>query len=78
MNIKTFDCNIEAWVGEATSKGMRRYQKDKCFIGGRIGHLRRDCRKGIPRNNVSFGNGKAIRSQSSDYVDVAKANIGPM
>ena len=79
MNIETFECNTESWVGEAISKGMSRHQNSTCLNCGKIGHLRRDYRQGIPRNNVSSGNDKNRRSQSSDYVeDVAKAEIGPM
>ena len=56
VNVELFDYNTEAWVGEALSKGMKRHQNAKCFNCGRIGHLRRDCRQGIPRNNVSSEN----------------------
>ena len=58
MTIEIFEYNTKPWVGEAISKGMRRHQNAKCFNCGRIGHLRRDCRRGIPRNNVFSGNGK--------------------
>ena len=61
-NVGSFDYNTEAWVGEAISKVMKRHQNTKCFNCGRIGHLRRDCRQGIPRNNVSSGNDKNRRS----------------
>ena len=54
-DIETFDYNTEAWKEEAISKGMRRHQNAKIFNCGRIGHLRRDCREGISRNNVSSG-----------------------
>ena len=62
MNIETFDYNSESWGGEAISKGMKRHQNAKC---SRIGHLRRDCRQGIPRNNISSGNGKNRKTQPS-------------
>ena len=62
MNIETIDYNTESWV-EAISKGMKRHQNAKYFYCGRIGHLRRDCRQGIPRNNISSGNDKNRRTQ---------------
>ena len=65
MSTETLDYSTEAWVGEAISNGMRRHQNAKCFNCGRIGHLRRDCRQGIPRNNVFSGNGKNRRTQPS-------------
>ena len=65
MNIETFDYNTESWVGKAISKGMRKYQNAKKFNCGRIGHLRQNCRQGIPRNNISFGDGKNRRTQPS-------------
>ena len=65
MNIETFDYNTDSWVGESISKRMRRHQNAKCFNGGKIGHLRRDCRQRIPRNNISSGNGKNRRTQAS-------------
>ena len=36
MNVETFDYNIEVYVGEAISKGMRRNQNAKCFNCGGI------------------------------------------
>ena len=63
MNIETFDYNTESWVEKAIFKGMRRHQTAKCINCGRKGHLRRDCRQGIPRNNISSGNGKNRRTQ---------------
>ncbi|XP_049979759.1 uncharacterized protein [Alexandromys fortis] len=66
INVETFDCDIDDWVRDAISKGIRRYHDTKCFNCGRIGHLRRDCRQGIPRNNVSSGNGKNRRTQPLD------------
>ena len=74
--IETFDYNTESWVGEAISKEMRRHQNAKCFNCGRIGHLKRDCRQGVPRNNVSSGNGKNKSINLLYYMgSVAKANI---
>ena len=64
-NVESFDYNTEAWVEEAISKGMKRHPNAKCFNCGRIGHLRRDYRQGIPINNVPSGNDKNRRSQSS-------------
>ena len=61
MNVETFDYKDESWLGEAISKGMRRHQTLKCFTCGRKGHVRRYCRQGIPRNNISSGNGKNRR-----------------
>ena len=66
VNVESFDYNTEAWVGEAIFKGMKRHQNTKSFNCGRIGHLRRDCRKDVPRNNFFFsGNDKNRRSQTS-------------
>ena len=45
MNIETFYYNTESWVGEAISKGIRRYKNAKCFNCGSIAHLRRDYRQ---------------------------------
>ena len=79
MNIETFNYNIESWVGEAMSKGMRRHQNVKCFNCGRIEHLKRNCRQGIPRNNVFSGKGKMNVNKLLDYAEgVAKTNIRPM
>ena len=58
INVETFDSSMKAWVGEAISNGIRGHQNDKCFICDRIGHLKMDCRQGIPSNNVSFVNVK--------------------
>ena len=57
-NIESFDYNIETWIGETIFTGMRRHQNAKCFNCGRMEHLRRNGRQGIPRNNISSGNGK--------------------
>ena len=65
MNVETFDENTRSQVEVAISKGMKRHQNAKCFNCGRIVHLRRNCRQGIPRNSVYSGNGKSRRSQSS-------------
>ena len=65
MNIETFDYNAESWLRETISKGMRRHQNVKCFSCGRIEHLRRYCRQGIPGNNVSTGNGKNKKVSTS-------------
>ena len=79
MNVETFDYNAESWVGETISKVMRRHQIAKRFNCGRIGHLRRDCRQGISRNNISSGNGEIGDFGLQIYVaGVAKADIGPM
>ena len=79
MNINTFDCNTESWVGEAISKEMRRHQNAKCFNCSRIGHLRGFINKkflGIisPLRMKTTGE---LRIQV--YVEgVAKDDIGPM
>ena len=57
MNFQTFSSNDESWVGEAISKAMRGHQTVKCINCGKLGHLKRDCRQEISRNNTSFGNG---------------------
>lgn len=65
MTIKIFDCYTKSWIGEAISKVMRRHQNAKCFNCGRTGHLRREGRQGVPRNNVSSRNVKNKRYQHS-------------
>ena len=65
MNGETFNYSTEAWVGEAISNGLRRYQNTKCFNCGRMEHMRRDCRQWIPGNNISSGNGRNRRNQPS-------------
>ena len=65
MNIETFDYNTESWVGESISKGMSKHQNAKCFNCGMTGHLKRNCTKGIPGNNISSGNGKNRKTQPS-------------
>ena len=65
VNIKSFDYNTEAWLGEAISKDVKRHQNIKYFSCGTIGHLRRDSVQGVTRNNVSSRNDKNRRSQSS-------------
>ena len=79
VNVESFDYNIEAWVGEAISKGMKRHQNAKGYDCGSKGQLRSDCKEDIPRNNVSSGNNKIEGLSLLDYVeDAAKANTGPM
>ena len=65
MNTESFKYKTEFWVGEAISKGMRRHQNANCFNCGWIGHLRKNYRQGIPRNNISSWNGKNRRIQPS-------------
>ena len=61
MTVGTFGYNDESWVEEAISKAMRRHQTAKCFNCGKLGHLKRDYRQGIPTHNISSGNGKNRR-----------------
>ena len=61
MNVETLDYGTEAWVGEAISKEMRRHQTAKCFNCGKLGHMRRYCRKGNSRKNISSENDKNRR-----------------
>ena len=65
VNVESFDYSTEVWVKEAISKGIKRHKHAKCFNCGKIGHLIRDCRQGIPRNNVFSGIDKNKRFQSS-------------
>ena len=68
MNVETLDYNTEACVGEEISNGIRRHQNVKCFNCGRIGHLRRNCGQGIPRDDVSSMNGKNSHSRSCSGI----------
>ena len=79
MNVETVDYGTEAREGKAISNGKRRHQNIKCFNCGRMGHLRRDCRQGIPRNNVSSENGKDWKTQPSGICRrLAMSDTGPM
>ena len=79
MDIEIFDYNTESWVVEAISRGMRRRQNAKCFNCGGIGHLRRDYRRGISRNNISSWMARIGGLSLQVYVEgVVKANIGPI
>lgn len=64
-NIESNDYGTEAWVGEAISEHMKRHKNTKCFSYGRIGHLKRNCRQGIPRNNASSRNNSSRMPQPS-------------
>ena len=78
MNIETFEYNTEAWV-EEIFKGMNRHQNAKCIYCSMTGYLRRDCRQGIPGNNVCSGMAKIKSINFLDYVEgMAKVDIGPM
>ena len=78
MNVETLDYGSEAWVEEAISNGKRRHQNTKCF-NCRLGHLRRDCRQRIPRNNASLGMAEIGGLSLQVYVGgLAKVNTGPM
>lgn len=65
MNVEAFSYNDEPWVGEAISTAMRRRQTARCFNCGKLGHLKRDCRHRISRNNISSGNDKNRRPRPS-------------
>ena len=54
-----------SWEEEAISKGMMRHQNAKCSNCGKIEHLIKDYRQGIPGNNVSSGNVKIKTYQLS-------------
>ena len=47
------------------SKAMRRHQTNRCLNCGKLGHLKRDCRERISRNNISSGNDKSRRPHPS-------------
>ena len=65
MNFQTFNYDDESWVGEEISKVMRGHQPTKYFNCDKFGHLKRDCRQGISRNNTSSGNGRNRKPRSS-------------
>lgn len=48
-----------AWIGEVVSRIWRKNQKVKCYNCSK-GHFKRDCRLGIPRNNI-FSNNNPFR-----------------
>ena len=78
MKVETLYYGTEALVGEAISNSKRRHENTKCFNCGIIVHLRRDCRQGVPRNNISSGNGKNRRTQPSDIYTKTNTDIGPI
>ena len=65
MNVETLDYGTEVWVGETIFNSKRKHQNTKCFNCGRMGHLRRDYKQWIPRNNSSSGNNRNRRTQPS-------------
>ena len=46
----------EAWIGQVISRDMQKNLNLNCFNFSKHGHLKRDCKQGIPRNNVFFLN----------------------
>lgn len=69
---------IQTWVGELISRNCKRHQNSRCFNGGRIGHLSRNYKQSIPRNNASTGMlPTEILSLLVSTRSVAKADTGP-
>ncbi|XP_049981722.1 uncharacterized protein [Alexandromys fortis] len=67
LDVDTFDYGTEAWVEEAISNGKRRHQNTKCFNCGKMGHMKRNCKQRIFRNNnnASSRNNRNRRTQPS-------------
>lgn len=66
---KTSNYVDESWVGLAIYKVIRGQKLNKCFNRGKFGHLKRNCRQDISRNNTSSGNG---RNQKPLYSGVCR------
>ena len=73
----TLNNHDDAWIREVISRVLKKNENVKCFNCSKQGHLKRDCKQGIPRNNV-FSNHNPNRMPSLlDYIEgVAKAGIG--
>ena len=67
LDVDTFDYGTEAWVEEAISNGKRRHQNTKCFNCDKMGHMKRNCKQRIFRNNnnASSRNNRNRRTQPS-------------
>jgi hypothetical protein len=52
-------------LGEVISKSFNKSQNVRCFNCGKQGHLKRDCRQGISRNNVISRENPKISPQPS-------------
>ena len=48
----TLNNHDDAWIREVISRVLKKNLNVKCFICSKQGHLKRDCKQGIPRNNV--------------------------
>lgn len=45
----TYDATL---IVEVISKGIKKSQTVRCLGCGKLGHFKRDCRQGVPRNIV--------------------------
>ena len=84
MNVESLDYTTEAWIRKAISNGIiRRHQNTKCLNCGKMGHLKKNCRQGIPGINVFSRNGKNRNTQPTGickkcglYSLVGPMNVG--
>ena len=61
FNIETHN-HDDTWIGEVIFRGLRKNQNVKYYNCGKQGHVKRDCRQGILRNNVFSKNIQNIAS----------------
>ena len=51
IDIESRDHN-DVWIGEVISRGLKKNRYVECFNCNKQGHLKRDCKQGVPRNNA--------------------------
>lgn len=75
INAESHD-DDDMWIGKSISKGLRNV---RCLGCGKQGHLKGECKQGIPRKNVYSTNNGNIMSLLSGLCRrcVERVNIGP-